>query len=97
MSPSINERNVQALADLINATEEDRSMVNNLASVNSTLMTQVANLTRNITEKDTKLTALRKSIKELTAHMKIFNVNSAGFAPGQSSAGRGNTAGQGRQ
>eukprot|EP00957_Ditylum_brightwellii_P181822 13851623-Ditylum_brightwellii.AAC.1 len=43
-------------------------MVNNLASVNSTLTTQIANLTHNITEKDMELTALRKIIEELGLH-----------------------------
>eukprot|EP00957_Ditylum_brightwellii_P075696 5752537-Ditylum_brightwellii.AAC.1 len=72
-------------------------MVNNLVSVNSTLTTQIAKLTHNITEKDMELTALRKIIEELTVLMKTFNINSAGFTPGQRSAGRGNVADQGRQ
>eukprot|EP00957_Ditylum_brightwellii_P197269 15029111-Ditylum_brightwellii.AAC.1 len=75
---SINERTAQALVDLITATkEEDISTVNILTIVNSTLTTQVTNITRKITEKDDELTALRKSIKELTMRMKIFSVNAA--------------------
>eukprot|EP00957_Ditylum_brightwellii_P057816 4384687-Ditylum_brightwellii.AAC.1 len=70
---SINEQTAQALADFITATEEDISTVNNLTTMNSTLTNQVTNLTRKITEKDDKLADLRKSIKELTTHIKTFN------------------------
>eukprot|EP00957_Ditylum_brightwellii_P145544 11082223-Ditylum_brightwellii.AAC.1 len=49
-------------------------MVINISTTNTNLMQQAANLTRNITKKDTELSAIKLSIDKLTDQLQSFSV-----------------------
>eukprot|EP00957_Ditylum_brightwellii_P102045 7777897-Ditylum_brightwellii.AAC.1 len=68
----VQSQTAEALAQLAAATEEDRSTVSNLTDTNLHLMEQIANITRQITQKDGEIAELRKSIQELNLTICVF-------------------------
>eukprot|EP00957_Ditylum_brightwellii_P154008 11721986-Ditylum_brightwellii.AAC.1 len=62
----------EALANLAEAMTSDRTAVANLSTVNTDLSQQVINLTKQVKDKDTKLTAMHKSIDNLTAALQAL-------------------------
>eukprot|EP00957_Ditylum_brightwellii_P013019 983374-Ditylum_brightwellii.AAC.2 len=64
------EQTVQVLEDLLQDTTEDKMMVTNLSTTNTNLTQQVANSTRNITKKETELSAIKLSIDKLTEQLQ---------------------------
>eukprot|EP00957_Ditylum_brightwellii_P044857 3402780-Ditylum_brightwellii.AAC.1 len=52
-------------------------MVTNLSTTNTNLTQQVANLTCNMTKKDTELSAIKQSIDKLTKQLQLFPVGQA--------------------
>eukprot|EP00957_Ditylum_brightwellii_P044109 3346699-Ditylum_brightwellii.AAC.1 len=73
--------------------------VTNLSTANTNLTQQVANLTGNMTKKDTELSAIKQSIDKLTAEqLQTFSVGQAQHTtttPARSNSNR--TAGCGRR
>eukprot|EP00957_Ditylum_brightwellii_P008989 679703-Ditylum_brightwellii.AAC.1 len=68
---------VQALEDLLQATTEDKMTVTNLSTASTNLTQQVANLTCNMTKKDTELSAIKLSIDKLAEQLQTFSVGQA--------------------
>eukprot|EP00957_Ditylum_brightwellii_P110568 8433474-Ditylum_brightwellii.AAC.1 len=91
----------EALAQLVAATEEDHSMVSNLTDTNSHLMEQVANMTRQMTQKDSEIAELHKSIQELNLTICAFattsNPRNPPIASGRGGHGSSGRGGRGQQ
>eukprot|EP00957_Ditylum_brightwellii_P203163 15333488-Ditylum_brightwellii.AAC.1 len=93
-----NQQTVQALEDLLQATTEDKMTVTNLSTANTNITQQVANLTRNMTKKDTELGAIKQSIDKLTEQLQTLSVGQAQRStptPARNQSNR--TAGGGRR
>eukprot|EP00957_Ditylum_brightwellii_P020947 1579071-Ditylum_brightwellii.AAC.1 len=72
--------------------------VTNLSTANTNLTQQVANLTHNMTKKDTEFVAIKQSIDKLTEQLQTLSVGQAQCAtptPARNQSNR--TAGEGRR
>eukprot|EP00957_Ditylum_brightwellii_P019114 1439555-Ditylum_brightwellii.AAC.1 len=94
----VQNQTAEVLAKLAVATEEDRSMVSNLTDTNLHLMEQVANMTGQMTQKDSEIAELHKSIQELNLKICAFaTMNTPRNLPTTSGrGGRGNSGRGGR-
>eukprot|EP00957_Ditylum_brightwellii_P151160 11509720-Ditylum_brightwellii.AAC.1 len=79
-------RTAEAIANLAEGTTSDRTAVANLSTVNTDLSQQFINLAKQVKEKDMKLTAMRRSIDDLTAALRELRLGagaSVGLGPPQ--------------
>eukprot|EP00957_Ditylum_brightwellii_P111084 8470713-Ditylum_brightwellii.AAC.1 len=92
-TPYIQNQTAEALAQLAATTEEDCSTVSNLTDTNLQLMEQVVNMIRQMTQKDSEIAELCKSIQELNLAFQAFaTANTLRNLPtpsGRSSRGNG--------
>eukprot|EP00957_Ditylum_brightwellii_P073250 5567852-Ditylum_brightwellii.AAC.1 len=73
----------EAIAQLAAAAEEDCLTLSNLSESNAQLVDQVANMTRQMTQKNEEIVELRRSIQQLTTTIQALITNDNTNTPHQ--------------